>query len=147
MWNLLILDFLIFKIRQIGLFWSKITIIIIEISLKLHLKTKYEWNYPNSRRLGLKSQKLHFFAISGSSKIHITHKHSKTCHGSIFIINWFFLNAPMSSIRINNNWNYQKIPIIDTTVLLTFYTSGLGLSHSKLNWLYRRPWTFSCSCK
>ena len=49
--------FFIFKISQIS---SKITIFIIEISLKQHLHTKYGRNNPNSRRLGLKSPKFYF---------------------------------------------------------------------------------------
>ena len=49
-----------------GLLWSKITIFVIEITLKLVLDTKYGLNNPNWRRLGLKSPKLHFLAISGS---------------------------------------------------------------------------------
>ena len=65
-------------------FFLLITIFIIEISLKLHLHTKYGWNNPNSHRFGLKSQKLNFFGISSSSKIHPTHKHSNTCHGLNF---------------------------------------------------------------
>ena len=99
------------KISDIGLLWSKITIFIIEITLKLYLHTKYGWNNPNWGRLGLISPKLHFLGLSGSSKfttytniqIHVT--------GSIFFVIWFFLILlTMSSIRINNNWNYKKTP-------------------------------------
>ena len=64
----------------------------------------------NFKTFGLKGPKLHFSAISGSSKfiantniqIHVT------C--SIFIINIYFFEMliTMSSIRINNNWNYPK---------------------------------------
>ena len=50
----------------------------------MHLHSEYGLNNPNSRKLGLKSPKLNFFAISGSSKIHGTHKHSNTCHGLNF---------------------------------------------------------------
>ena len=96
--NYAFLIFLFFKISKISLFWSKITIFIIEISLK-HLHTKYGWNNPNSRRFGLKNKK-NFFAISGSLKIHLTHKHSNTCHGLNFHLN-FFLNA-------RNNIFYQN---------------------------------------
>ena len=85
--------FFIFKYTNIGLLWSKITIFIIEITLKLLLLKKYGWNNPNWGRLGLECPKLHFFAISGSSKIipytniqiHVTR--------SIFIVNWFFFKC------------------------------------------------------
>ena len=60
--------YIIFKYCDIGLLWSKITIFIIEITLKLLLHTKYGWNNPNWGRSGLKSPKFYFFAISGSSK-------------------------------------------------------------------------------
>ena len=84
------------------------------MTLKPLLHTKYGWNNPNWGRLGLKCPKLHFLAISGSSKIiaytniqiHVTR--------SIFIVNWFFffeMLVTMSSIRINNNWNYQNLLI------------------------------------
>ena len=80
------------KISQIGLFWSKITIIIIEISLQLHLHTKYGWNNPNSRRLDLKSQKLYFltflavqkFIAHANIQIHVTLL--------IFVVNLIFFN-------------------------------------------------------
>ena len=88
-----IFEFFIFKYSDIGLLWSKITIFIIGITIKLLLHTKYGWNNPNWGRLGLKNPKLHFLAISASSKfiaytniqVHVTR--------SIFIVNWFFLNA------------------------------------------------------
>ena len=80
-----IFDYFIFKISHVGLLWSKITIFIIEITLKLILDTKYGWNNPNSGRLGLKLPKLHFFAISGSSKF-IAYKNIQIyVTGSIFI--------------------------------------------------------------
>ena len=63
-------DFSIFKINDIGLLWSQITIFIIEISLKLDLHTKYEWNNPNSRWLGMKVQNFilnHFWQLKNSS--------------------------------------------------------------------------------
>ena len=41
MCNLQISDFFIFKISDVGLLLSKIAIFIIEISVKLHLHTKY----------------------------------------------------------------------------------------------------------
>ena len=55
--------FFIFKYSDIGLLWSKITIFIIEITLKLLLHTKYGWNNPSWGRLGMKSPKLHVFAF------------------------------------------------------------------------------------
>ena len=80
---------LILAYFDIGLLWSKITIFIIEISLKLLLHTKYEWNNPNSRRLGLKSPNFNFlpflavqeFITHTNILIHVT--------GSIFI-DFFF---------------------------------------------------------
>ena len=111
--NFRFLNFFIFKYSDIVLLWSKITNFIIEITLKLLLHKKYGLNNPNWGRLGLKSPKLHFFAISESSKIisytniqiHVTR--------SIFIINWyvFLMLVTMSSIRINNNLNYQNLLI------------------------------------
>ena len=47
-----ILFFIIFKYNNIDLLWSKITIFIIEIILKLFLHTKYRWNNPNWGRFG-----------------------------------------------------------------------------------------------
>ena len=127
MYNLQIFD-LFFKVTDIGLLWSKITIFIIEITIKLCLHRKYGWNNPNWGRLGLKNPNLHFFAISGCSKfiaytnvqIHVT------CW--MFIIIFFFLEilVMMSSIKINNNWNYQKMQILDDTIPLnTFWTLEL----------------------
>ena len=86
--------FLFLKISDIGLLWSKITIFIIEITIKLLLPTKYGWNNPNWCRLILKNPKLHFFAISGRSKfisytniqIHVTR--------SIFIVFFFLMLVP-----------------------------------------------------
>ena len=43
-----IFDYFIFKISQIGLLWSKITIFISEITLKLVLDIKYRWNNPEA---------------------------------------------------------------------------------------------------
>ena len=82
--------FFILKFSDIGLFWSKITIFIIEIYLKLHLHTKYGWNNPNSCRLDLKCKKFHFLPFPAAQKI-ITYTNIQihvTC--SIFIVNWFF---------------------------------------------------------
>ena len=73
----------------------------------------YHWNFwpnPNWGRLGLKSAKLYFFAISGSSKIHRTHKHSSTCHRLNFHCKLIFfkclLQCPVSesiTIEITKN--------------------------------------------
>ena len=88
------LDFLFFKISDIGLLWSKITIFIIEITLKQVLDTKSGWNNSNWGRLGLKSSKLHFFAISGSAKFIAYTNIQIYVTGSIIIVIWFFfLNA------------------------------------------------------
>ena len=118
MCNLQILDFWIFdfsffKISDIGILWSKITIFIIEISLKLYLLTKYGWNNPNSCRLGLKSPKLNFLPFLAAQKF-IAHTNIQIhARDAIFIINGFFLNACNNVlIRINNNWNYKKMQII-----------------------------------
>ena len=116
-----IFNFFIFKYSDIGLLWSKITIFIIEKSLKLHYIQNTGWDNPNSHRLGLKSPKFHFLPFLGAQKfiaytniqIHVT------C--SIFIVNCFlFLEmlVSMSSIRSNNNWNYQKMIITASTVPL-----------------------------
>ena len=61
-------------------------------------------------QVGPGKYKTSFFAIFGSSKIHGTHKHSNTCHGLNFHCKLIFFEmlVTMSSIRINNNWNYQK---------------------------------------
>ena len=53
--------FFVLKIRKIYLFWSKITIFIIEISLKPHLCTKYGLNNLNSHRLAWKVKNLIFY--------------------------------------------------------------------------------------
>ena len=103
--NFVFLNFwvLFFQKCDIGLLWSKITIFIIEITIKLLLHTKYGWNNPNWGRLSLKNSKLHFFTISGSSKfiaytniqIHVTH--------SIISVNWFFWGG-----NARNNVLYQN---------------------------------------
>ena len=110
-WIFEFLIFCFFKISDIGLLWSKITIFIIEITLNRLLHIKYGWNNPNWGRFPLKSPKLYFLAISGSSKfiaytniqVHVT------C--SIFIVIFFKMLVTMSSIRINHNWNYPKLLI------------------------------------
>ena len=117
MYKFRIFDFLFFKIRQIGLFWSKITIFIIEISVKLHLHIKNGWNNRNSHRLGLKSLKLNFLPFLAAQKIIVHTNIQIHITGSIFIVNlYFFILVTMSSIRINNNWNYQKMLITESTI-------------------------------
>ena len=104
----------LFKYSDIGLLWSKITIFIIQISLKLHLHTKYGWNNPRSHWLGLKSPKFYFLPFLAVQKF-ITYTNIQIyVTGSIFNVNWFFkkILVTMSSIWINNNWNYQKMLII-----------------------------------
>ena len=129
MYKLRIFEFLFFKISQIGLFWSKIIIFIIEISLKLHLHTKYGWNNPNWRWLGLKSPKFNLLPFLAAQKfiphtnirIHVT--------SSIFIVTWFFLNARNNDrTRINNNLNYQKMPITGSTIPLCGWY-GVSCTH------------------
>ena len=90
MYKFRIFDNFIFKISDISLLLSKITIFIIEITLKLVLDTKYGWNNPTWGRLGPKSQKLHFFAISGNSKFITYTKIQIYVTGSIFIVFDFF---------------------------------------------------------
>ena len=97
------------KMSDIGLLWSKITIFIIEITLKQLLLTKYGWN--NWGRLGLKNPKLHFFDISGSSKFIVNINVQINVTHSIFIrFRFFFIEmlVTMSSITINNYWNYEQ---------------------------------------
>ena len=111
-WYIIII---IFKYSDIGFLWSQITIFIIEITLKLLLHKKYRWNNPNWSRLGLKNPKLHFFDISGSSKLIVNINVQINVTRSIFSVNcFFFFEMPliMSSIRINNNWYYKKSLII-----------------------------------
>ena len=82
--------FFYFQNSDIGLLWSKITIFIIEIYLKLHLHTKYGWNNPNWGRLGLKSLKLHFLSFLAAQKL-VAHTNIQIhVTGSIFIVNVFF---------------------------------------------------------
>ena len=86
-------DFLIIKICQIGVFWSKISIIIIEISQKLHLHAKYGWNNPYSCRFGLKSHKVHFLKFLAAQKF-ITYTNSQIhVTGSILTVNSFFVKC------------------------------------------------------
>ena len=95
---------------DIGLLWSQIDIFIIEITLKQLLLTKYGWNNPNWGRLGLKSPRFNFFAISGSSKFIAYTNIQIYVTGSIFIgIRYFFeMLVTMSSITMNNYWNDQN---------------------------------------
>ena len=114
--NFLFLNFkfFIFKYSYIGLLWSKITIFIIEITLKLPLLSKYGWNNPNWGRLGLKNPKRHVFCHFWQLKIHRIHKHWNTCRAFNFhqhFFSFFEMLVTMSSIRINNNWNYQNLLI------------------------------------
>ena len=82
--------FYFFK-TDIGFLWSKITIFILEITPKQVLDTKYGWNNPHWGRLGLKSAKFYFFAISGSSKFIANTNIPIYVTGSIFIgIRFFF---------------------------------------------------------
>ena len=85
--------FYFFKISDIGLLWSKITIFIIEITLKLICHTKFGWNNPNWGRLSLKSSKLHFFAISGISKFIAYSNIQIHVLGSIFNFNLIFFKC------------------------------------------------------
>ena len=101
------MDYFISKICDIGLLWSKITIFIIEITLKLILHTKYGWNNPNWGWLGLKSPKLNFFAISVSSKF-ITYTNIQLhVTGSIFHHNLIFFKQChlLESITIEKSKN------------------------------------------
>ena len=43
-------------------------------------------------QVGPEKSKISFFAISCSSKIHPTHKHSNTCHGLNFYLELIFLS-------------------------------------------------------
>ena len=88
---------------------------------KTDLHTKYGWNNPNWGRLGLKSQKLHFFAISGSSKIHRTQNIQIHVTGFIFIVNRFFLNAS-NNVLCQNKYQLKspKTANYGRTVALSF---------------------------
>ena len=97
-----------FKISQIVLFWAKITIIIIEISLKAILHGKYWWNNTNSHRFGLKSQQLHFLAFLIAQKCIIHAYIEIQATGSIFIFKiYIFLNMDDSIgvTSMNRRWN------------------------------------------
>ena len=110
--NFRVFNFLIFKYSNIGSLWSKIFIFVIEITLKLLLHKEYEWNNPNWGRLGMKNPKFHFFDISGSSKFIENINIQINGTRSIFIVNRFFsMLVRMSSVRINNNWNYPNLLI------------------------------------
>ena len=94
-----------------ALLWSQITISIIEITLKQLLHKKYGWNNPNWGRLGLKSPKLHF--LFWQLKIHRIYKKFKCMSRAQFSLEldfFFEMLVTMSSITINSNWNFQKIP-------------------------------------
>ena len=106
-WNF---DFIFSKISDIGLLWSKITIFIIEITLKQLLLTKYGWNNPNWGRLGLKKSKTSLFGIlAAQNSSHTqTFKYMSRAQFSSELDFFFLMLVAMSSITIDNNWNYQK---------------------------------------
>ena len=85
MYEFWIFDFFFQKWVILAYFDLKLPFFFIEITLKL-LHTKYGWINPNWGRLGLKSPKLHFFAISGSSKFIAYTNIQIYVTGSIFII-------------------------------------------------------------
>ena len=66
-------------------------------------------------------------------KIHRTHKHthSNLCHGLNFHrkLIFFLILVTMSSIRINNNWNYQKMLITASTTPILRYWNTTAVSH------------------
>ena len=139
-----IFNFWIFKSSDIDSLWSKITIFIIEISLKLHLHTKYGWNNPNSLRLGLESPKFHFLAFLAAQKfiahtnihIHVT--------GSIFSVNWFFLNAP-NNVLYQNQYQLKLLkktylPPYGALNLYVFWT----VPHKNISLLIQRQIQWIC---
>ena len=63
MYKFQIFYFIFFKMSNIGLLWSKITIFIFEITLKQLLLKKYGWNNPNWGRLGMKKSKTSLFGL------------------------------------------------------------------------------------
>ena len=124
-WVFLIFNFFIFKIS------SKIAIFIIEISIKVHLHSKYGWNNPHSHRLGLKNTKISFFAISGSWKIYHTHDIQIHVTGHIFII-IFFWNAHNNvlyqnqyQLKLPKNANYHRTVPLTNTILLYLSAGSL----------------------
>ena len=103
MYKLRIFEFLIILFLKLVILDTliKITIFILEISLKLHLHTKYGWNNPNSRRFGLESPKLHFLPFLAARKF-IAHNNIQIHVTSwFFIVNWFFVNASNNSLYQN----------------------------------------------
>ena len=95
-----IFDFLFFKISDISLLLSKITIFIIEMSLNyIYIQNLDEitptdagWAWsPELQKIPKNSTS--FFETSGSSKIHPTDKHSNTCHELNFHRKLIFFNA------------------------------------------------------
>ena len=104
MWNLQIFDFWFFFpkfAKSACLFWPKITMIVIEISLKLE-DAKYWWNNPNLHRLGLKSQQLHFVLFLATEKfiiLTIVQIHDFFFHHK----DNFFNCTYQCPIRINNS--------------------------------------------
>ena len=111
---------------DIALLLSKITIFIIEITLKQLLLTKYGWNNPNWGRLGLKSQKTSLFGLlAAQNSSHIqTFKYMSRAQFLSELDFFFEILVTMSSITINNHWNYQKL-LIKSQWSLKYYTLWL----------------------
>ena len=126
-----ILDFLFFKFTKWALFWSKISIFSIEISLELHLHTKYGWNNPNSCWLGLKSQKLYFLPFLAAQKF-IIYTNIQIMSRAQFSLDFFLflVLVTMLSIRINYNWTLFTDPVLCQTD-----QGSLGWMVVKVNWL------------
>ena len=137
--NFRFLNFLFSNIAILVYFDPKLPFFFIEISLKLHLHTKYWMNNPNSSTLGLKSPKFnHIFSFLGAQKfiaytniqIHVTR--------SIFIENWCFLNAH-NNILYENQWQL-KLPkntySCHTILLMVAYLVSHTLKHYCCSFLY-----------
>ena len=102
----------------------KVWILLGYISNILGYPSKY-CNYSSKKKFGQFPPFLSkflfplFLAISGSSKIHCTHKHSNTCHGLNFHHKLIFLNARKNvhyqnqkQFKLPKNTNYQAtIPL------------------------------------
>ena len=123
-----IFNFFIFKYSDIGLLCCKITIFIIGITLKLLSLTKYGWNNPNWGRLGLKNPKLHFCAISGSSKIiaYTTFRYMSRCGGRVFydtaIPGDILIGG--SSVGCSSCNNYVNTRVLSQCILLPAQSIG-----------------------
>ena len=96
--------YFIFKYSDIGLLWSKITIFMIGITLKLILHTKYRWNNPETG-WAWKVQNITFLPFLALKFIAYTN---------------IQIHVTGSSITINNNWNYQKTADYCRTVPLMY---------------------------